>query len=464
MDSTEIAAGENEPFPDCRATLRTAAASAPPAPAPAAPSGTSAGPPPAPGPFDPQALEPKWSLRGWLFGWIPESIQRHPALVWGTLNRFLRTPVLPGWTFVLRMDDVREVLNHDAQFPVMWGGRMEENTNGLNFVLGMKRDKAYADRYRELAKAFPLDDVGRFVACEAARAAEEIVKEAPSTQGERRLDGVRDLVTRVPALLCRSYYGLDVRDPDVFAQCTLAVSSYTFGPTVDKKIQALAIPAAEYLTDTINRSIAAVKSGNPIVPGSPVIDRMLKAGLCVHEIHAHLFGMVLGFIPTNVLAGGNMLEVLLRYPAYLEHARAAARADDDELLWKCLREALRFRHINLGAWRGVPKDYLLAGGGAGSLIRGGEKRRVLAVIPSGMFDARRVERPKVFDPHRPEEDYMIFGVGQHWCLGAYIAKAQITQTFKPLLKREGLRAVDRRVRTTRFNGLFPLHLPIRFDA
>lgn len=404
--------------------------------------------------FDPRNLEPRASLFGWFFEWL----YRHPAFVWGILNRFLRTPRLFSWSFVLRMDDVREVLNHDADFPVMWGKRMKQNTNNLNFVLGMPRDDAYRKRYQELGQAFPLEDVAPLVASQAARAAEEIVSGSGG-----RLDGVRDLVTEVPSRLCRTYYGLDVQDTLLFAQCTLAVSSFTFGPGKDKTIESLAAPAAQYLTDTINRSIAAARAAGKIDPSAPILGRMIAAGLCDHEIHAHLFGMVLGFIPTDVLAGGNMLEVLLRYPPFLEQACAAARADDDELLWKCLREALRFRHINPGAWRGIPKDYRLSGGGSGSLIRGGESRRILAVIPSAMFDARRVKRPSVFDPHRPEEDYMIFGVGQHWCLGAYIAKAQITQTFKPLLKRDGLRAEDPAVRTKRFNGLFPLHLQIRFQ-
>jgi cytochrome P450 len=454
MTSSEIvpAHGEAPARPD--AALRIASlAGADGSPAAGAARVPSQGAAPAP-PFDPRELEPRFSL----FGWFPEWIQRHPALVWGTLNRLLRTPRVFAWSFVLRMDDVREVLNHDAEFPVMWGERMKRNTDNLNFVLGMPRDDAYRKRYKELAQAFPLEDVAPRVARQAAREAEQIV----SASGGQ-LDGVRDLVTEVPSRLCRTYYGLDVQDTRIFAQCTLAVSSFTFGPGKDKAIEALAVPAARYLTETIDRSIAAAHAAGKVDPSAPVIGRMIAAGLPDREIHAHLFGMVLGFIPTDVLAGGNMLEVLLRHPPFLEQARAAARADDDELLWKCLREALRFRHINLGAWRGIPEDYRLCGGAGGSLIRGGARRRVLAVIPSAMFDARRVKRPSVFDPHRPEEDYMIFGVGQHWCLGAYIAKAQITQTFKPLLKRDGLCADDRRVRTQRFNGLFPLHLRIHFQ-
>ena len=86
--------------------------------------------------------------------------------------------------------------------------------------------------------------------------------------------------------------------------------------------------------------------------------------------------------------------------------------------------------------------------------------RVLALppVPAGVM-------VDLFDPQRRDADYMVFGFGQHWCLGAYIAQAQLTQTFKPLLKMQRLQAVDNpAVRTTRFNGLFPLHLKVRFIA
>jgi cytochrome P450 len=173
--------------------------------------------------------------------------------------------------------------------------------------------------------------------------------------------------------------------------------------------------------------------------------------------------MVLGFIPTNVLAGGNMLETLLRRPEFLKRTRAAALAGDDDLLWRCLRETLRFRHINLGPWRICPNGYTFGEGGPCPIkIPPGYK--VLAIFQSAMFDSRRVERPHSFDPDRRDEDYLVFGVGQHWCLGAYIATAQLTQTFKLLLTKGNLQAADGTAgRMKRFN-IFPLHLNVRLGT
>jgi cytochrome P450 len=70
-------------------------------------------------------------------------------------------------------------------------------------------------------------------------------------------------------------------------------------------------------------------------------------------------------------------------------------------------------------------------------------------------------QPFRYDPSRPASNHMHFGFGMHWCAGAMIARAQITQTFKALLigKRRVERAHGRRGKLALW-GLFPDHLYI----
>ncbi len=327
---------------------------------------------------------------------------------------------------------------------------MEEFTEGENFVLGMPRGDPYRDshgnlyrdsyrdlyrrRYELLAKAFPRSDVPDHVTGQAAKISKGILDK----KGAQEFDAIRDLITAVPTRMCESYYGIVIPDNDDvrFANWILAISAYLFGPSSNTSSEAArARPAAACLSHAIRKSIASAKNDPNQGQVLPRMVRMLQndpEGSDV--IHAQLFGMVLGFIPTNVLAGGKIPETLLRRPEFLERTRAAALSGDDDLLWRCLREALRFRHINLGPLRACPDGYTFGAGGATPIrIRPGSK--MLASIQSAMFDPRRIERPHVFDPGRRDEDYMVFGVGQHWCLGAYIATAQLTQTFKELLIR-----------------------------
>lgn len=393
---------------------------------------------------------------------------RLPLAILRALFRVLHIP-FTRWYLVFRYDDVREVLQHDREFPVPWSQKMRDVTDDRNFVLGMPRDAAYERSYRHLAEAFTFDDIERHVTRASAEIANMIVEEARAAGGP--FDAVGGLITAVPARLCRTYYGLAIAPESeaLFAQWTLAISSYIFGPFDDARRTRNAMAASEGLRDTITRSIQDAQQGKF---RGVVMQRLTELQarprqrpedpqLDTESLRAYFYGMVLGFIPTDVLAGGNMLEMLLRRPDFLERARAAALADDDELLWKCLREALRFRHINLGPWRECAHGYTL-GPGSASAYEIPPDARVLALAQSAMFDARRVPRPGVYDPGRGEEDYFTFGVGQHWCIGAYIAKAQITQTFKPLLKCDHLRAARIRpwIRVKRYNDLFPLSLDV----
>lgn len=392
---------------------------------------------------------------------------RVPLAILRAIFRVLRLPF--GWYLVFQYDDVREILMHDREFPVPWAKNMLEVTDERNFVLGMARDPAYERDYKRLAEAFTFDDIERHVTRAAAELADGIVAGAEAA-GEP-FDAVADLITAVPAHLCRTYYGLAIPQGEeaLFAQWTLAISSHIFGPFKDDARKRNAMAASDGLREVITRSIDDAKEGNVrgmvmqrlVAMQKRLASRPQEPQLDDATLRAYFYGMVLGFIPTDVLAGGNMLEMLLRRPDFMERARAAALADDDEMLWKCLREALRFRHINPGPWRRCDGGYIL-GEGSVSEYRIQPGGRVFALAQSAMFDARRVPRPGVFDPGRGEEDYFTFGVGQHWCIGAYIAKAQITQTFKPLLKCEHLRAARPHpwIRVKRYNDLFPLSLHV----
>jgi cytochrome P450 len=177
-------------------------------------------------------------------------------------------------------------------------------------------------------------------------------------------------------------------------------------------------------------------------------------------IRAELLGMLAGFVPTNTIASGTMLEMLLRREDFKACAEQAARADDDGRLWRCLYEVLRFRPINLGPFRTCVADYTIAEGSSrGKRIPAGT--RILASTQSAMFDERGVVEPKKFDPDRPVHESMVFGYGLHWCIGTFLARAQITQTFKPLLRR-GIRRAPGRDGRLRTIGLMPAHLTVEF--
>jgi cytochrome P450 len=172
--------------------------------------------------------------------------------------------------------------------------------------------------------------------------------------------------------------------------------------------------------------------------------------------------MITGFVPTNTMAAGHMLEMLLRRPDFMARARSAALAGDDELLKRCLFETMRFMPLNLGPFRECVRDHTIAAGSRrAKTIPAGSK--LLASTQSAMFDERHVDKPFNFNPDRPASQYMLFGYGPHWCTGAFIAEAQITQTLKALLVKQNLRRAPGPAGLLQLLGPFPEHLTVEFE-
>ena len=381
----------------------------------------------------------------------------------GLLRRFYPIPRISWLRFamVTRFEDVQEVLDKDRVFQVPFAPRMMELMPGPLFVLAMPDGDDYRNQRRQIMQTFRLEDIPTMITPRAATLAEEIVAGCGG-----RIDAIEGLLTRVPTLLCREYYGVQFPDAKLFAEWLSAISSYLFAPPSDKPSPHLAMvrEAADGVRGVIDRAIHDAKEGparsDTIVARLVRMQRDGGGAPCDELIRAELLGMLAGFVPTNTLASGNILEMLLRRKDFKAAAEEAARKDDDSRLWRCLYEALRFKPINLGPFRTCGTDYTIAEGSSHEKrIRAGT--RVLASTQSAMFDERGVVEPKKFDPDRGRHESMVFGYGLHWCIGAFLARAQITQTFKPLLKRgiRRARGPDGRLRTI---GLMPAHLTVEF--
>ncbi|MBZ8132154.1 cytochrome P450 [Afifella sp. IM 167] len=384
-------------------------------------------------------------------------------LVFGLLRRF--RPILRlrrrNLVLVTRYDDVQEVLGRDEDFPVLFGQKVADLNDGPNFLLGMARSPEYWKIQEQVMRAFRHEDVAAIVAPLSAEIAADVVARAPG-----RLDAVQDLIAEVPVRVVERYYGLDIAPQErrPLAEWSIAMSTYLFADIDDDpKRRRVARAGARRLRDLIDRSIAAAKAGSP---KGPVMQRLLamqqSEGLSDEMIRAFFVGMISGFVPTNTMAAGNMLETLLSRPAFMAAAHAAARDGDDERLWRVLRETSRFKPINPGPFRGCAKDTVIAAGTPRETkIAAGT--RLLVSTQSAMFDRERVRDPASFDPDRAPHEYMIFGYGMHWCVGALIARAQITQTMRQLLARDGLRRAPGDAGQLKHLGPFPWHLVVEFD-
>jgi cytochrome P450 len=356
--------------------------------------------------------------------------------LFGFLRVVWPIPSLFGWAIVTRHSDVEEVLARPDVFKVPFDKELARLNDGAPpgtpFILGIDDLEAHDAQLQLVMAAFPRQDVARRITLPTRNDAMRIVAAAAPAQ---EINAIQALIIQIPINICVQYYGVAVPDPTKFWAAATAVSGHLFGlPPIVKKNNI--DRHAGYLRSVVDAAIAnaSANPGGKATVTEGLAARITQGELSHAQVRAFLMGMIVGFVPTNTIAGGHILEMLLSRPSFLAAARSAVEAGDDDLLAHCLFEALRFNPINFGPFRLCAKDYIVAAGTSRSKrLKAGTK--VLASTMSAMFDGEAVEKPSHFVPGRPASGLMNFGCGMHWCVGACIARAQITQTIKALLLR-----------------------------
>jgi cytochrome P450 len=159
---------------------------------------------------------------------------------------------------------------------------------------------------------------------------------------------------------------------------------------------------------------------------------------------------------TTFFGLGNALFALLTHPDQLEIVLAEPEI---EMPW-AVEEVLRWESpVSM-----EPRRAPTATTWFGQSIDAGA--RLLFGIAAANRDPAHFDEPDRFDVERRPQPIMTFGIGPHFCLGAHLARAELTGALSVLLSRlPGLRLVDpdaTRIAGTVLRG--PERLPVRFGA
>jgi Dyp-type peroxidase family len=301
-----------------------------------------------------------------------------------------------------------------------------------------------------------------------------------------RLDVLEDLITRVATETCRDYFGLQVDDPDAFAEWAMSISALLFAdPFGNKATRRLALNGAARVRAAIDRSIATKKSLFGSASEETVLGRLLHRqssdqALTDARICAILVGLVTGFIPTNTLAAGKIMEELLRRPEVMRkamelataarefqdrHSDAGASNSAKNALEKILLEAARLNPaLAPGQWRYARKQAVIGSGTSGERRLPQGSVLMVATMSALRDSAGGIANPGHFDPERdPSSVELMFGSGIHWCLGEHLARAQITEVFMVLLSQTAVRVAGDKWGRMRWVGPFPRRLEMEFQ-
>ena len=243
------------------------------------------------------------------------------------------------------------------------------------------------------------------------------------------------------------------------------LSAYLFLPVGDFREKALA--AAKAMRPVIAGQIAARKAQrgqrDDVLERCLVMQEAGIPGMDDATLLNNLFGMVVAIIPTTSAAVARAIDELLRRPAELARAQAAANAGNTALVTQYVYEALRFNPLGPGVFRNNLQDFEVAGGTSrATTIPAG--RPVLVALQSASFDGDRVKDPGTFDIERPLPEYLHYGFGLHTCFGRYINQVQIPLMVQAVLRKRNLRRAEGEAGKLQVDGPFPSSLTVEFDA
>src|SRR5262249_20250881 len=124
----------------------------------------------------------------------------------------------------------------------------------------------------------------------------------------------------------------------------------------------------------------------------------------------------------NVLATG--MNRLFQHP---EAHRALV--EDPSLVPQAVEEMLRFDPPIVFQRRTVTRDAEVAG------VPVKEGQKVLSSYGAANRAPEVFTDPDTFDIHRAPNPHLAFGAGRHFCLGSYLARAELVTMFTTLVKR-----------------------------
>lgn len=165
-------------------------------------------------------------------------------------------------------------------------------------------------------------------------------------------------------------------------------------------------------------------------PGNDILTQLIEAEedgdrLSEDELISMLFLLIIAGYETTVHLITNGVITLLRYPDELARLRA-----DMDLMGSAVEEILRFLPPVHGTKMNFAREDVEI---AGVVIRKGEV--AVPLLGSANRDAGVFTDPDVFNITRDPNKHLSFSQGNHFCLGAFLARMETKTALRVLLER-----------------------------
>jgi cytochrome P450 len=227
-------------------------------------------------------------------------------------------------------------------------------------------------------------------------------------------------------------FGLPVEDRDRMGRWAEAIA-LAFSPAMTPDVVARVEQAAAEMRDYGRERIAIARAE----PGDDLVTRLVEAEvdgrrLTDDEVIAMITGFVFAGAETTRRQLTAAIQLLAEHPDDWERLAA-----DPGLVPNAVEEVLRHRGIISGLTRRAEDDF------EHDDLHVAEGGRLLLSFDTANRDPQRFDEPDRFVVHRAEAHaHLTFGWGPHLCVGAGLARLELTEALRTLTSRFGPPAVD----------------------
>jgi cytochrome P450 len=365
-------------------------------------------------------------------------------------------PDEPGFWAVLKHADLTTVAREPVLFSASEGGVVLENLDpaGLegmrNMLLAMDPPRHVAHR-RPLVPSFKAKVIGAMEGRIRAICAQLMER----AREQREVEFVHEVAAHLPTQVIGELVGLPREDwPQIqtWAERNTSGQDTEIADAADREYGDANANMAMYAIQ-----LAAERRAEP--PREDLLSLILAGNFGSGPMTDIEFGSFFVQLITaandttkSMLSGGLLL--LIEQPE-----QQAALRDDPSFIPDAVEEILRYAN---------PLHYFRRTATADTTLRGVDIRsgdKVLMYYTSANRDEEVFSDPQTFDIRRHPNPQLSFGIGEHFCLGAHLARLEGRVFFEELLSTFAtleLTGVPRRVRSNLNNGL--KELPVRLAA
>ncbi len=328
---------------------------------------------------------------------------------------------------VTRYEDCRDVLGDPAMGMVVPGGDVPPELAGgaaariFPNILTFNDGARHGRMRRLVAKAF----TPRAVSGLEGRIATIVEDLLEPALRRGRFDVMSDFAFEVPVLVICEMLGIPAEDRTSFKRWTPDFSRIFESHWSTPEQISACHEATEALCDYMERHVERRRRD----PGTEILDRLIAVEDDGERLsHDELLGISVQLLnagyETTMGLIGNGIQALLRHPAELRKLR-----DDPAILPHVVEECLRWDSPVQFSGRVAKQAREMHG----TRIERGDT--VMTVLGAANRDPVLCDDPEHFDVTRRNTAHLAFGFGNHFCVGAHLARLEARVAIGGLLRR-----------------------------